>query len=132
MRVHYFVFKCKLLNSSVQSLFSKVVKKFPDKIAIYYKDEKWTFKQLDDFSNQVANCFINLGYRPNDELALLMDNRPEFIGIWLGLAKTGIISAFINTKNRNDTLIHSIKVVNCKAIIFDAKLYKCEYFECFY
>jgi solute carrier family 27 fatty acid transporter 1/4 len=108
------------------------VKRFPDKVAIYYKDEKWTFKQLDDFSNQVANCFINLGYRPYDELALLMDNRPEFIGIWLGLVKTGIIPAFINTKNRNDTLIHSIKVVNCKAIIFDAKLYECECFECFY
>src|SRR5258708_1428092 len=67
VRVHYFVLKCRLLNHSVLTLFNDVVRKYPEKVAIYYKDESWTFKQLDIFSNQIANYFTDIGYRVNDE-----------------------------------------------------------------
>lgn len=109
----------KFNNESVVSLFKKTVEKYPNKIAIYFKDEKWTFKELDDFSNRVANCFNAMEFWAGDEIALLMNNRPEFIGFWLGLAKAGIITAFINTNNRKDLLVNSLAAFNCKAIIYD-------------
>jgi acyl-CoA synthetase (AMP-forming)/AMP-acid ligase II len=40
------------------TLFEQTVKKHPDKLAIIMIDErKWTFRELDLFSNQVANYF---------------------------------------------------------------------------
>ncbi|KAK4336699.1 hypothetical protein RND71_043445 [Anisodus tanguticus] len=62
---------------------------------------------------------IEYGFQPGEEIALMMNNRPEFIGIWLGLSKAGLVTAFINTSLREKSLIHSISVVNCKAVIFD-------------
>jgi solute carrier family 27 fatty acid transporter 1/4 len=95
-------------------------------VAFYYRDEKWTFRQIDEFSNRVANCFTEMGYHPGEEIALMMNTRPEFVGTWLGLAKAGIITAFINTNQRLETLVHSITVVNCKAVIFEPQLAKCK------
>ena len=88
----------------------------------YFEDQKWTFSQIDEFSNRVANIFLEYGYHPGEEVALFMDNRPEYVGIWLGLAKAGLVTALINTNQRCDQLIHSVTVVKCKAVIFGSEL----------
>lgn len=51
-------------------------------------------------------------------MALLLENRPEFVCLWLGLAKVGVVTALINTNLLSDPLIHSITVANSKAVIF--------------
>lgn len=103
-------------------MFHQVAKQYPDKIAFYYQDEQWTYKQVDDYSNQIANYMTESGFQPGEEVALMMNSKPEFICIWLGLSKAGLVTAFINTNQRRDTLVHSITVVNCKAVIYDTQL----------
>ena len=51
-----------------------------------------------------------------------MDNRPEYVAIWLGLSKIGAISALINYNLRKDSLLHCIQVSNSKAVIAVARL----------
>lgn len=53
-----------------------------------------------------------------DSVGLIMESRPEYVGIWLGLSKAGLVGALLNTNLRQDVLIHSIKAANCKAVIF--------------
>jgi solute carrier family 27 fatty acid transporter 1/4 len=48
-----------------------------------------------------------------------MHSSPEYIAMWLGLAKAGIVTALVNNNLKLDTLAHSVNVVNSKAIIFD-------------
>ena len=55
--------------------FSKTAKKMPNKVMFYFEDQTWTFKQIDDYSNKVANYFSSLNYRKNDTIALFMENR---------------------------------------------------------
>lgn len=47
-----------------------------------------------------------------------MESRPEYVGIWLGLAKAGIVSALINTNLKGDTLVHSVTCVKSRALIY--------------
>lgn len=100
------------------TVFRENVRRHPDKVIFYYEDQSWTFRQLELYSNQIANCFIQQGFKPGDEVALLLESRPEYVGLWLGLAKAGIIAALINTNQRSKILIHSITVIKCKALIF--------------
>jgi len=51
----------------------------------------------------------------------MMENRPEFVCIWLGLAKLGVITPLINYNLRLNTLVHSVKVGNCQALIFSSE-----------
>lgn len=51
-----------------------------------------------------------------------METRPEFVCLWLGLAKVGLVTALINNNLRKEVLIHSVNAANCKAIIVGTEL----------
>ena len=75
--------------------------------------------QVDEYSNRVADYFLSL--RPlqkGDTVAVYMSNRVEFIGIWLGLAKIGLVPALINSHQRQKSLEHAIIASNSKVYIF--------------
>lgn len=121
-RTQFFLYRIKCRNQSVPKIFHRLCTEHPNKVLFYYGNEKWTFEQIDHFSNRVANYFIDQGFQKGDEVALLMDNRPEYVGIWIGLAKAGVVVALVNTNQRLSTLIHSLSVINCKALIFGSEL----------
>ena len=77
---------------------------------------------MESYSNQVANYFLAEGYKKGDTMALFMESRPEYIGIWLGLAKIGVIPALINFNLRQQALTHTIKVADCKGAIYGLEL----------
>ncbi len=55
-------------------------------------------------------------------MAIFMENKPEFIGLWYGLSKLGVISALINTNLRNKTLLHSIEIAKPKVLVYGQEL----------
>lgn len=109
-------------NKSIADIFRQNVKKHPNKIAFIFEGKEWTFQEVEDYSNRVANVFKNHGYRKGDTIALFLENRPEFVCLWLGLAKLGVIIPLINYNLRDQSLLHSFTVANAQAIIFGSEL----------
>lgn len=105
-------------NYTIPKLFSRLVESDPDKIALYCEDIAWTYQQVNECSNQIANYFKNQGFKKGDCVALLLENRLEYPCIWLGLSKIGVVTALINTNLMNDPLLHSFNVAKSKAVIF--------------
>lgn len=62
------------------------------------------------------------GFKKGDVVGLLMENRPEFVGIWLGMSKVGIVTALINYNQKSVSLIHSVNVANCSCLIYGSEL----------
>ncbi|XP_054160029.1 long-chain fatty acid transport protein 1-like [Oppia nitens] len=122
--VKYNLTKWKYLDQSVDELFVKSVEKNPFKIAIQFRNEMWTFLKTHEFSNQTANVFTDLGLRSRQEVCFMMSNRPEYIGVWMGLTKMGVIPALININHRSDYLLNATKAINCKAFIFENIYYE--------
>lgn len=85
-------------------------------------ERQWTFQEVDEYSNAVANYFHDQGYRKGDVVAIFMESRPEFVFLWLGLAKIGVLSALINFNLRMETLAHCIQISEAKAVIFGTEL----------
>ena len=48
-----------------------------------------TFVELDRLANQIGRWALAQGFVSGDTVAIMMDNRVEFIASWLGLAKVG-------------------------------------------
>ncbi|KAL0277432.1 UNVERIFIED_CONTAM: hypothetical protein PYX00_004716 [Menopon gallinae] len=107
---------------TVPKVFSQLCRRHPSKIAFYYENEAWTFQQVEDYSNQVANYFKGVGFKRGDSIALFMENSVVFVGIWLGLSKIGVITGLINSNLRGNPLVHSIQAANSKALIFSKDL----------
>ena len=64
-------------NETLSSLFFKTLSRHPTKTAILFEDQKWSFQDLENYSNKVANLFLKLGLKHNDTVALFMTNCPE-------------------------------------------------------
>ncbi|XP_046919481.2 fatty acid transport protein 1 [Dermatophagoides farinae] len=124
LRINFFLFRMRRGNRSVPKIFQSICSSQPNKTLFHYQDEQWTFKQVDEFSNKIVNYFLAQGFQKGDEIALFMENRPEYVAIWLGLAKAGIVSALINNNQRMNPLIHSLVVIKCKALIFSSELFQ--------
>ncbi|XP_034476924.1 long-chain fatty acid transport protein 4 isoform X1 [Drosophila innubila] len=118
IRVMLFVKRQERKNLNVGDIFEANVAQHPDKLAIVSESQQWTFRQLNEHANRVANVFHSHGYKKGDVVGLLLENRAEFVATWLGLSKIGVITPLINTNLRGASLQHSIKVGNCTALIY--------------
>lgn len=103
-------------------IFRQTVSKHPQKAAIIFEEKTWTFQDVEDYSNRIANYFKSQGYKNGDAVALFLESCPEFVCIWLGLSKLGVITALINTKLRLDSLWHCLTAADSRAIIFGTDL----------
>ncbi|XP_053694220.1 long-chain fatty acid transport protein 4 [Sabethes cyaneus] len=109
-------------NASAADIFAEYVAKQPDKACYIFEGKEWSFREVSDYSNRVANVFHTHGYKHGDVVGLLLENRPEFIAIWLGLSRLGVITPLININLRKNALLHSITVAKCNALIYGESL----------
>jgi len=94
----------------------------PGNIAIYHLDQAWTYAQLDARANRYANWALSVGIGRGDAVALLMENRPDYIACWLGLFKVGAQVALINTNLVGMALAHSVTISGARHAIVGSEL----------
>ncbi|XP_056143154.1 long-chain fatty acid transport protein 1a [Lampris incognitus] len=124
LRVKLSLWRYMRRGSNIPSIFAQTVKLHPNKPALIYEatGETWTFTQLDQLSNAVAQWAQDQGWTSGDVVALFMESRPLQVALWLGLAKVGVEAALINFNLRRDSLLHCIGVSASRGIVFGEEL----------
>lgn len=122
LRLNAILFFWERNQMTVPKIFEKLHKQNPTKAAFIMDNVQLTFADVQDISNRVGVYFKSKDLKRGDTVALLMETKPEYACVWLGLAKLGVVTALINTNLRKETLLHSIKVAGSKAIIVGAEL----------
>ncbi|XP_061399604.1 long-chain fatty acid transport protein 4-like [Musca vetustissima] len=122
IKMNIFILLMEWKKWSMARIFQENCRKHPEKACFVIDDRRLTFQDVEDYSNKIGGYFKDKGLRKGDCVALLMEGRPEYPAIWLGLSKIGVVTALINSNLRRDTLIHSLKVANSKAIIVGTEL----------
>ncbi len=84
-----------------------------------FKDEVFTYEQVNDSVNRVSNALSRLGIKKGSKVALMMSNRPDFVYCWFGLAKIGAISLFVNVDLKGDGLTHLLRNGDAECVIID-------------
>lgn len=107
---------------TVPDLIEEAIDKYPNNIAIEFEEKSYTYSDLDNEANKIANWAIRKGYKTGDVVALLMENRPEFIFIWLGLSKLGVTIACLNNNIKSKSLAHCIQTSKSKSLILSSEL----------
>lgn len=95
--------------------------RWPDRVAVRQDDRATTFAELDRQANLVANWAMANGVGPGSVVGLLMENRGEYLGCWLGLAKVGAVTALLNTNLSADALAHSLRTAGCELVLVGAE-----------
>ena len=94
----------------------------PDAVVFHFGDGTMRYGELDRAADRVAHWAKAVGIGRGDAVALLMENRPEYVATWLGLLKVGAIVALINTNLRGIPLAHSISIADARHAVVGAEL----------
>ncbi len=68
----------------------------PDKTAVIAEDRSWTYADLDREVNQVANALLAHGIEPQERVAFLDKNAPEYFTFLFGAAKVNAVTVAVN------------------------------------
>lgn len=97
--------------------FERAVKRNPYGDALLFEDQRFSYKELNNWANQIAHYYLSIGASKGDVIAVMIENRSELIATVIALAKIGVTSALVNTSQVGKVLAHSINLVNPIAII---------------
>ncbi|RDH78605.1 ATP-dependent acyl-CoA ligase [Mycolicibacterium moriokaense] len=79
-----------------------------------------TFAQMRDRTCAAANVLTANGVTRGDTVALFAATCPEWVYFWLGAARIGAVTAAVNVANKDDYLVHALRLSRAKAVITDA------------
>ena len=64
-------------NTTIPDLFARSLAKHKSKAAILYEDQTWSFQDLENYSNSVANYFMSEGFHCGDVVAVVLENSTQ-------------------------------------------------------
>lgn len=103
--------------------FSDSVKRFASKVAIIDlwggRERTSTYAQLDERADHVAGLVQGLGVKPGERVGMIVGNRCEFLEIFFGTMRAGVIPVPINTRLARDTLKFILEDAECRAVFVE-------------
>lgn len=103
------------MRINVGSFLSKRAMLSPNKEAMVYGDNRYTFTDLNLRSNRLASAVQSLGVGHGDRVAVLALNCPEYLDIYFGLGKIGAIMVPLNFRLAAPELEYIIN--DCEPVI---------------
>jgi fatty-acyl-CoA synthase len=78
-----------------------------------------SYAEADALANRVAHWARGLGLEPGDTVAMVLPNRLDYVPLWLGLTKVGVVAALVNYNLQGAALCHCISVAGARHVIAD-------------
>lgn len=97
--------------------FDAVAQERGDAPALLSDRETLTFRELARKSRSYARWGLAQGLGKGDAVALIMENRPEYIAIWLGLTRIGVIVALVNVNLTGAALAHCLRIATPRLVL---------------
>ncbi|ORX66665.1 acetyl-CoA synthetase-like protein [Anaeromyces robustus] len=97
--------------------FNKLVKDNPDKIAVIFEDNFFTYQQIDEKSNSLAHFLRNYGVNRNDIVPLIFEKSVYSIIASLAVMKAGAAFIFIDPEYPKSRIQFIVNEVKAKIIL---------------
>ncbi|VTU32001.1 Long-chain-fatty-acid--CoA ligase [Variovorax sp. PBL-H6] len=96
----------------------------PDKVFLTETatGRRFSFREMDLWSNRVANALADLGVARGRHTGVLMGNSAEHLAIFFGIGKLGAVSVPVNTAARGELLRYYLTQSDCDSVVVDDAL----------
>ena len=84
------------------------------------RGRRFTFAELNQRSNRIANCLVEQGIKPGDRVATLLKNGIEFIETYYAIAKIGAVMVPANWRLVANELAYILSDSGATTLIYDA------------
>jgi crotonobetaine/carnitine-CoA ligase len=93
-----------------------------DRVFMQFEDRRISYRDLDLLSNQLANALAARGVAHGTHVALMIDNKPELVLLYVALGKLGAVSVPVNTAAKGELLGYYLRQSDSRMVIADAAL----------
>jgi acyl-CoA synthetase (AMP-forming)/AMP-acid ligase II len=107
---------------NVGDALTRTAGRMPDQLAVVDGDRRWTYAELNDHVNRVANALAEQGYARGDALALASGNSCEFLVTYFACAKLGVVCVPINLGWRADEIAYVLDHSESRGVVVEAQL----------
>ncbi len=93
-----------------------------DRVAIYYRDETITYRDLQRRVNKAGNMLRDRGIEIENRIILLMADKPQFIETYVGAMKIGAVPVPINVASTPEQVAYYVSDSRATAVVVDEEL----------
>jgi tyrocidine synthetase-3 len=104
-------------DKTFHRLFEEQVVKTPDNIAVVYEDEKLTYRELNEKSNQLAAILRENGVKPGCIVPIMAERSIKMIVGVMGIIKSGGAYLPIDPQYPVEKIIHMIKDSKARVLV---------------
>ena len=108
-------------QSTVYSLFRSTAKWRAEYLAIECGERRWSYSQLLDAVDRLASVLLADNIESGDRIAILSENRAEYIMLQLACARIGAIASCLNWRLAVEELQHCIELVEPRLIFSSSR-----------
>lgn len=91
--------------------------RFPDKVAVVFEEQRLTYAQVNMWANKLAHGLLKRGFKRGDKISLLMYNNAEFMEMYNGMARIGVIPVPINFRLVQNEVTYILNNSDSEAVI---------------
>jgi acyl-CoA synthetase (AMP-forming)/AMP-acid ligase II len=108
-----------LLGQTVNERFDLMLAKCPDHVAFKFSltQTSYSFRELKQRIDQIAQHYLDLGFRKGDRLALMLPNMPELVLNIFAAASIGVIVVIMNPAYQFAEIEYMLKKTNAKGVV---------------
>ncbi len=93
-----------------------------DRPFLYFYNQTFTYKQMDQNANRVANYLLGIGAGPGQKLAIMMKNSPRWLDTFFGAQRIGMCAVPVNIALKGDQLAHIFNHSGARFVCMDHDL----------
>ena len=82
--------------ATLTELLSDRVKRHPDKLALIFKDRRWSYAEFQREVDRIAGGLIRIGVKKGDRIAFLLPNSAEFLFATFAVTRIGAVFVPLN------------------------------------
>jgi len=105
----------------VGQIIDRAARRVPDKIGLISGERSYTFRQMGDRVNRLANAFLDMGLKKGDRVATLIPSTPEFHETFFATAKAGLVLVPINYLYMGEEITYAVNNVKASALVVDER-----------
>ena len=87
----------------------EMARRFPNREALVFRDERYTFAELKAEIDRAAKALMALGVERGDHVSLWLNNRSEWVFLMYALATVGAVQVPVNTRFRTNDLDYVLR-----------------------
>jgi len=111
-------------DMSWAALLEERAAQVPDKTFLLYENERFTYSQMDQNANKVANLIKSFGGDKGKGIGLFMKNSPRYLDVFFGVQKLGMYVVPLNPELKGDGLQYVIDHSDVEFLIVDGELFE--------